>query len=176
MNYNSTNKRKVHPTLLLVSVIVLFAVGLFVWYWLAANANDANISSVNQSQNTQDNVDETDTEATPVQVKQGVFAGVSPKTGSGTVTLVNNVDGTYTVRLADNFTVQEGPDLYLGFANDGQVAQEALFTTLNSFSGAQEYVVPSDIDVNQYGQIIVYCKEFSAVFSVADLENLVNPL
>lgn len=176
MNYNSTNKRKVHPTLVLVGVIVLFATGLFVWYWIAANANETDNASVNQSQNIQKDGNEDGIEATPVQLKQGVFAGVSPKVGSGTVTLVKNVDDTYTVRLADDFTVQEGPDLYLGFGNDGQVAQEALFTTLESFSGVQEYAVPSDVDVNQYAQLIVYCKEFSAVFAVADLENLVNPL
>lgn len=102
--------------------------------------------------------------------KKGTFSGVASKTGSGSVTLTQNAEGANVVQLGDDFAVQEGPDLFVSFGNEGEVDQDTLFSTLDAFSGKQEYTVPENIDVTKYSQVIIYCKEFSVVFSVASLQ------
>lgn len=106
---------------------------------------------------------------TPAQERRGAFAGAAPKTGSGSVTLVINSDGKQVLRLEDDFKVQDGPDLYVAFGNNGTVDQATLFSKLNATEGKQEYEVPATIDPAKYGQVIIYCKEFAVNFSVASL-------
>lgn len=102
--------------------------------------------------------------------RTGTFSGVGAKTGSGSVSLLKVSDIAYSVRLEDDFSVQNGPDLFVGFGNDGEVDKDTLFTELTAFDGEQEYPVPSNIDVASYSQVFIYCKEFTVVFSVAELQ------
>lgn len=106
----------------------------------------------------------------PMSARQGTFMGVAPKTGSGTATLSRGSNGAYTVQLGDDFTVQEGPDLYVGFGNNGKIDRDTLLGELSAFTGWQAYAVPHTIDVSKYSQVFIYCKKFSAVFAVASLQ------
>jgi hypothetical protein len=99
----------------------------------------------------------------------GTFKYAPPKTGSGNVSLIKNADNTVTLRLEDDFLVQEGPALYVGFANGGTIAQETLFAELKAFKGKQEYTVPQSINLDSYDQVMIYCKEFAVPFSIATL-------
>lgn len=139
------------------------ATGVVVW-----QTRDSNESPSTQSSNTPEA--SSNNEPTTTADRAGTFSGVAPKSGVGSVTLAQNAEGNYVVRLGNDFTVQEGPDLYVSFGNNDEVDHETLFSTLNTFSGAQEYIVPDTIDVSKYDQVIIYCKEFSVVFSVAPLQ------
>lgn len=102
--------------------------------------------------------------------KTGTFSGVGSKTGSGSVTLTKKADGTYTVNLGDDFEVQQGPDLFVSFANDGAYEEGTAFAELKSLTGAQEYAVPSNINPENYAQVMIWCREFNAPFTVATLQ------
>lgn len=148
--------------LVLISVSLIGAAGLYVWQ---SQDKSTNNNSVNQpsGQTAQEQKE-------AVVVKSGTFTGLPPKTGSGSVGLVKNPDGTNTIRLNQDFKVQKGPALYVSFGSDGKVDHEAIFAELKGLEGQQDYVVPNNIDVSKYGQVFIYCKEFSVPFSVATLE------
>lgn len=160
--------------LILILIIVVAVVGSAGWLVRnSQNVEDArqSVSTEPEVSNNDANKSETDigTEDNTIVAKKGVFMGVAPKTGSGSISLARNADGSYAVRLEDDFKVQNGPALYVSFANNGQVDHNTLFAELKAFDGKQEYYVPSNIDVSRYGQVMIYCKEFSVVFSIADL-------
>ena len=146
--------------LLLLSVTVT---GVVAW-----QTRDSNKSPTMKSSTTPEV--SSSNEPTAATNKKGTFSGVAPKSGAGSVILAQNAEGNYVVRLGDDFTVQEGPDLYVSFGNNDEVDHDTLFSTLNAFSGAQEYTVPDTIDVSKYGQVIIYCREFSVVFSYSPLQ------
>lgn len=156
------------PVVTFLSFIVIGAVVLATgWYMLRRDDNSkdqANSSSSQNSEQTQS------TDANKPSEKTGTFTGVPPKTGSGTVTLIQNLNNGNIVRLESDFKVQNGPDLYVAFGNNGTVDHDTLFAELKAIEGNQEYQVPDTIDLTKYTQVFIYCKEFSVAFSVATLQ------
>lgn len=160
-----TNQKGFSALELILVIVVLGVVGGLGWYVWSSRISDSDQAEQASSQTTDppEMVDEISAESL-----NGTFKGVDPKTGSGSVTLEKEGDG-YVVRLGDDFNVQEGPDLYVGFSSDGRVDQTTLFAELTSFSGSQDYAVPESIDTSKYSEIMVYCKKFAVPFAVAQL-------
>lgn len=104
----------------------------------------------------------------PQVIRGGSFRGVEGESGSGTASIVKAGD-VYYLRLEQNFTVTNGPDLYVGFGNGGQVDKSTLFARLKANSGGQNYEIPASIAQSNYGQVFIYCKAFSHAFAIADL-------
>lgn len=164
------NSRKKWGIAYVLAFVVLAVVAGVAVYALRENENqqtDNNntATSANQSEQTTK-----ETEENEAITRTGTFIGVPPKTGSGSVSVTTDASGKTTVKLNDDFMVQEGPDLYVSFGDDNTVDHDTLFAELKSFTGSQEYTVPDSIDVGKYGQVIIYCKEFSVVFSAATLQ------
>ena len=169
MRSNRQNSNGFTTLEILLVILVVVAVGAIGWYaWQRTQANENN-SSLNVATDTP--ASETE-EQKPVVEKTGTFTGVSPKTGSGSVSLVKNPNGTYMVRLEDDFAVQSGPALYVAFANGTEVDHDTLFAALKETSGQQEYIVPSEVDPVKYTNVVIYCEEFSVTFSTAELKTV----
>lgn len=168
MKYNKiTNQKGFGALEFMLVMIVLAIVGGLGWYVWSSRVNDSEQNGQPSSQA----IDQPEVAAeTSTESLSGEFEGVDPKTGSGSVTLEKEGD-SYVVRLGDNFNVQEGPDLYVGFSNNGEIDQTTLFAELTSFSGSQDYTVPQSIDISKYDQIMIYCKEFTVPFAVAQLSD-----
>lgn len=167
MSYTLADQRGITVAKVILTVALVAAVivgGVIVWQ---AQDDDTKEPEAQTAQPSTENTE--DPGAIAENERSGTFVGVPPKTGAGSVTLSKGSDGSYIVEMDDNFSVQEGPDLYVSFGNDGTVDHDTLFSKLESFNGAQAHKVPGNIDVAKYSQVIIYCKEFSVVFSVADL-------
>lgn len=104
----------------------------------------------------------------PAVISSGSFRGLNNKTVSGKASLVS-AGGTVYLRLEDSFSVSNGPDLYVGFGNDGQVDTGKLIALLEATSGDQNYNLPEGFDYKQYSQVFIYCKAFGYPFAVADI-------
>lgn len=164
MKQQTLNQRGFGAVELVIVIALIAAVGGLGWYsWQARESSNENIVV------TEDNSEQKE-EAKPVVVKTGTFKNVGEKTGSGQVSLVKNSDKTYTVRLEESFTVQNGPALFVAFGNGEQYAEGTAFSELKSFSGKQEYRVPANIDPSKYTSVIIWCDEFSVAFAAADLK------
>ncbi|MBI4138721.1 DM13 domain-containing protein [Candidatus Uhrbacteria bacterium] len=107
--------------------------------------------------------------------KNGSFHNVVHAAG-GSAKLVQK-DGKWMVVLSDDFKTDSGPDLHVyvsGHADprtspDVHVDPSADLGRLASTGGAQAYDLGA-IDPNGVKSIVIYCKPFKVVFSVATLQ------
>ncbi len=103
-------------------------------------------------------------------LKTGTFTGFDRlHSGSGTASLIQ-VDGKYVIRFESDFSVTNGPDLYVGFGNNGIYAKGSEIAKLKGTNGAQNYELPADFDPNKYGEVWVWCKAFAVPFAKSELK------
>ena len=115
--------------------------------------------------------------AGPVAVKQGMFRDAdSFHKGEGSATLYTLPDGSNVLRLED-FRVTNGPDLRVilashpdpmsrGNVHSGEYVE---LGKLKGNIGNQNYTLPDGLSPDDYNSVIIYCKPFQVLFSVAPL-------
>ena len=98
--------------------------------------------------------------------------------GSGDVSLYRLANGDTVLRFED-LDVTNGPDLHVLVSmhpdpmTKGEL-QNAGYSTLGQLKGNrgdQNYEVPSSVNPNSIGSVIIYCMPFHVIFSVAPLTN-----
>ncbi len=118
-----------------------------------------------------------DSDAPPEVIKRGEFRDAdSFHEGSGTATVWDLERDGFVLRL-DDFRVTNGPDLRVILAEhadpDGRsdVHDDGYFelAKLKGNIGNQNYEIPLDVDIEQYGSVVIYCKPFQVIFAVAPL-------
>lgn len=103
-------------------------------------------------------------------VATGSFTGFDRlHNGSGTAKLIKTDEG-YVVRFEEDFSVTNGPDLYVGFGRDGDYAEGSEIAALKGNKGSQNYSLPDGFDPNTYNEVWIWCKQFSVPFAKARLE------
>lgn len=116
----------------------------------------------------------------PVAVRRGSFRDAdSFHKGSGEAVLYRQPDGSYLLRL-ENFTVTNGPDLFVYFSPsaDPKTAAEAVssgyieLARLKGNRGSQNYEIPATLDLSGQNSVVIWCRAFGVLFSVAPLQNV----
>ena len=114
---------------------------------------------------------------TPATVlRRGTFVGADNfHQGEGTAT-VYRVAKDLILRL-DPFTVTNGPDLHVILTKHPAPKSRAdvkegyiEVAKLKGNSGSQNYTLPQDVRLDEYRAVVIYCKPFHVVFSVATLQ------
>ncbi|MCY4577781.1 MAG: DM13 domain-containing protein [Chloroflexi bacterium] len=94
--------------------------------------------------------------------------------GSGTATIYRSSDGKNLLRLED-FRVTNGPELHvLLVPNANPESRDDVegylgLGKLKGNIGNQNYFLPDGEDGSGYGSVVIYCRPFHVVFSVATL-------
>lgn len=96
--------------------------------------------------------------------------------GSGTVRVLSNDAGGTLLRFTD-FEVTNGPDLEVWLVKDPDPKKSADVSAsqwlslgpLKGNKGDQTYVIPAGADTAQWGSVVIWCEQFSVLFSVATL-------
>ncbi|MDE2835885.1 MAG: DM13 domain-containing protein [Chloroflexota bacterium] len=113
----------------------------------------------------------------PAVVKRGAFRDAdSFHQGEGSATVYQLPDGSYVLRFED-FRVTNGPDLRVLLAshpdpqgrNEVQGPGYVELGKLKGNIGNQNYPFPEGVSPDDYGSVVIYCKPFHVVFSVAPL-------
>lgn len=114
-------------------------------------------------------------DASVVKVKSGSFRDAdSFHKGSGTAAIYRSPDGQNVLRLED-FRVTNGPDLrVLLVPNPDPQGRDDVegyieLGELKGNMGNQNYFLPEGEDGSGYGSVVIYCRPFHVVFSVATL-------
>ncbi|MGV2829689.1 DM13 domain-containing protein [Myxosarcina sp. GI1(2024)] len=103
----------------------------------------------------------------------GQFVAVEHPT-QGQVSIIEE-DGNRYLELSSDFQTDEGPDLKVILHDADTVdlkVEEGSYVSLgalSSFSGAQRYLIPEDVDLNQYQSVAIWCEQFNATFGYAPL-------
>lgn len=113
----------------------------------------------------------------PVAVLSGSFQGADDfHQGSGAATVYELEDGSNVLRFED-FEVTNGPDLHvLLVPNGAPVGRDDLtgyvdLGELKGNVGNQNYEIPPDIDISEFGSIVIYCVPFHVLFATATLSS-----
>jgi hypothetical protein len=78
----------------------------------------------------------------------------------------------------ENFKSTNGPDLHVYLASHPNPTKSSEikdqgFVNLGRLKGNignQNYAIPASVDLSKQGSVIIYCKAFSTIFSVASLK------
>jgi hypothetical protein len=118
---------------------------------------------------------ESDEATGPVAALNGSFAGADDfHQGAGTTTIYELEDGSHVLRFED-FEVTNGPDLHvLLVPNDAPTDRDDLtgyvdLGKLKGNIGNQNYEIPPDVDISEFGSIVIYCEPFHVLFASASL-------
>ena len=114
----------------------------------------------------------------PVSLKQGAFTDADRfHKGSGQATIYQLPDGSHVLRL-ENLDVTNGPDLRVILSpsqnpeSSGEVKGQGYveLDKLKGNKGNQNYPIPTGFDVATIQSVVIYCKPFKVIFSVASLQ------
>jgi Electron transfer DM13 len=108
-------------------------------------------------------------------LSSGNFHDVAHK-GTGQATVYQLADGKRVLRFT-NFETSNGPDVHVYLvaakdASDSETVKQAGFVEVGALKGNigdQNYELPSDLDLNKYRAVTIWCKRFSVNFATAPL-------
>ncbi len=114
----------------------------------------------------------------PVGLKQGEFTDADRfHQGSGQATIYRLPDGSHVLRL-ENLDVTNGPDLRVILSPSPNPESSAdvkaqgyvELDKLKGNRGNQNYPIPAGFDVGPIQSVVIYCKPFKVIFSIASLQ------
>ncbi|HEU0072993.1 MAG TPA: DM13 domain-containing protein [Dehalococcoidia bacterium] len=109
----------------------------------------------------------------PTVVQTGEFTGSDDfHFGRGDALIIETEPGVFTLRF-ENFSVRNGPDLYVYLSTDptGEDVEASLnLGQLKATDGAFNYEIPANIDVSTIKSAVVWCRQFSVLFAHAELQ------
>ena len=100
-------------------------------------------------------------------VASGTFTGASDHITTGGVEVIKNDDGSHTVVLASDFSLDGAPDPRVGFGKDGKYDKATGMGLLKSLNGKQSFTVPAGIDPADYNEVYIWCLKFNVPLGVA---------
>ena len=117
----------------------------------------------------------TTTAVGPKELASGAFVDAdATHRGAGSATIYELEDGSRLLRLED-FEVTNGPDLHVLLVphpdptGRDDVAGYLDLGELKGNIGNQNYEIPDDVDLSEYGSVVIYCVPFHVLFSMATL-------
>lgn len=137
---------------------------------VAASCNTATPTPVESSGEPADT-----TEVQTAEAEAGQFVTVEqehPTTGTASIVTEN---GESYLEFDAAFTTATGPDVTVVLYNAPEVpvnldeADYVVIAPLESFEGAQRYVIPAEIDLSNFESVGIWCREFNVTFGYAPL-------
>lgn len=127
-------------------------------------------------------IDEVVSEALPEElmvsiIREGTFQGADrAHQGAGNAMLLESATGANLIRFTE-FEVTNGPDLEVWLvADEAPSSSRAVLDSewvalgqLKGNIGDQTYTIPDDVDVSQFGSVVIWCEQFSVLFATATL-------
>lgn len=115
-------------------------------------------------------------------LSSGNFHDVAHK-GAGQATVYQLADGKRVLRFT-NFETSNGPDVHVYLvaaqdATDSETVKQAGFVEVGALKGNigdQNYELASDLDLNKYRSVTIWCKRFGVNFATAPLNSVTVPM
>ena len=112
-------------------------------------------------------------QSTAKVVAEGQFVTVEQDHPTEGQAQIIEEDGQRYLKFDDNFTTARGPAVEVLLHRNNSVAvnlEEGDYITLaklQSFDGAQKYLIPDDLDLNEYQSVVIWCQQFNVTFGYA---------
>ena len=96
--------------------------------------------------------------------------------GSGTLRITRAANGSRTVELL-NMEIVPGPNLFVYLVEEPDplfpedvTAKFRSLGKLKSLTGDQDYAMPDDVTLADWGSVVVWCDTFKTAFAIASIE------
>ena len=99
----------------------------------------------------------------------GTFTGANDHITTGGVSVVKTPGGGAVVILDADFSLDGAPEPSVGLGIDGEYVKAADLGDLVNIGGLQAYVVPADVNVDDFNEVYIWCDEFDVSLGVASL-------
>ncbi|MGH1520816.1 MAG: DM13 domain-containing protein, partial [Nitrosopumilus sp.] len=102
----------------------------------------------------------------------GMFVGVGDGVhdAQGDTFTIPLENGGEVLRL-ENFKATNGPDLYVYLSTDKEASDYVDLGRLKANNGNQNYDIPSNVDLEKYNKVLIWCKAFGVLFGSAELSS-----
>ena len=98
--------------------------------------------------------------------------------GTGTVLVYRQPDGSHVVRFED-LDVSNGPDLLVilsaaPLVDDRAAYSEVAYLSLGDLKGNQgnqNYIVPAEVNLDEYQTVAIWCRRFNYTFNAAEIHS-----
>ena len=107
--------------------------------------------------------------AETTNLRSGTFEGRSNHVTTGGVSVFEK-DGRVFVELAEDFSLDGGPDPRVAFGNNGKVDKATYLGTLVSLNGKQLYALPPTIENRNYSEVYIFCDVAGVPLGVASIK------
>jgi hypothetical protein len=110
--------------------------------------------------------------AGPTVSHRGMFVGADEFHFGRGDAIVINVDSDSNVLRFENFSVRNGPDLYVYLSRDvgGKRVEESLnLGRLKATDGAFNYEIPAAVNLSEVKSVVVWSRQFAVQIAVAAL-------
>lgn len=104
------------------------------------------------------------------KARGGSFAGASDHITTGNVSIVKTANGGAVVILDTNFSLDGAPDPRVGFGKNGKFAEATDLGALAKINGLQVYAVPASVNVDDFNEVYIWCKQFAVPLGVASVK------
>ena len=105
----------------------------------------------------------------PIELATGAFAGADGHAASGRATVVREQDGNRILTFTD-FDADPGPGVVVYLARDEANVDDVIeLGDLKGNVGDQQYEIPADANLSEYGTVILWCVPFTTRIAVAPL-------
>lgn len=147
-------------------ITLLVLIFLAVAYWLISPFFiEKRVSeNINDIQTSTDNEEKIEIET----ISSGIFEGLENHSAQGSATMLKAGD-KYYIRFEDDFSVTNGPDLFVYLGKNGVYDPSSRLSILKGNIGGQNYEIPSDINIENYNEVWIWCRAFSVPFAKAVL-------
>jgi hypothetical protein len=111
----------------------------------------------------------------PTAILSGSFVGagdgIHNAEGIARVLAVNDGQSEHRILRLENFRSTNGPDLYVYLSKDARGINDGYveLARLKGNIGNQNYHIPDDVNLGEYSNVLIWCKQFSVLFGYADL-------
>lgn len=142
--------------LALLAALALAVGGWFAWWTISPLFIDVTVSE--------------GLELTPESrvLVSGGFRGAGRYQVSGLAQVIDQGD-VRILRFEEGFSSTNGPDLFVWLVRDGNVNDYVELGRLRGNLGSQNYLIPEDVDLSQYNQVLIWCRAFRVLFGSAEL-------
>src|SRR3990167_5378985 len=97
------------------------------------------------------------------------ITGTAGHPASGAVKILRGEKTSY-IRY-ENFKTINGPDLYVYLAKDLDAKEYVNLGAIRATEGNVNYEIPTDVNLQDYKYVMIWCKAFGVLFNYADISN-----
>jgi len=114
---------------------------------------------------------EVTTEAPNPQAIAGQFVDADRfHTGEGSFEIVEE-DGQRILQFSEDFNITRGPDLFVWLTKGDNTKEFVNLGRLENRKGVQSYVIPEDVNLDDFDRVIIWCRAFSVLFATGEFPN-----